>query len=101
MRLGGAGDMTAQSLLWRYDRAVPQLNSPLLYQGVLYMINDGGIVVVRPVGWLVDTRPHRSLVARAHVGRDLSVPKSERAVGRRLTPRCGAVRRLTSFCLER
>lgn len=44
MRLGGAGDMTAQNLLWRYDRAVPQLTSPLLYRGVLYMLNDGGIV---------------------------------------------------------
>jgi len=44
MRLGGSGEMTAQSLLWRYDRAVPQLTSPLLYRGVLYMINDGGIV---------------------------------------------------------
>ena len=44
MRLGGAGEMTAQSVLWRYDRTVPQLPSPLLYQGLLYMINDGGIV---------------------------------------------------------
>ena len=44
MRLGGAGEMTAQSVRWRYHRAVPQLPSPLLYQGVLYMINDGGIV---------------------------------------------------------
>ena len=43
IRLGGAGDMTDQSVLWRYHRAVPQLPSPLLYQGVLYMINDGGI----------------------------------------------------------
>ena len=56
MRLGGVGDMTAQSLLWRYDRAVPQLTSPLLYQGVLYMINDGGIVTAfRPsTGELID-----------------------------------------------
>ena len=43
IRLGGAGDMTDQSVLWRYHRAVPQLPSPLLYQGILYMINDGGI----------------------------------------------------------
>jgi hypothetical protein len=43
IRLGGAGDMTDQSILWRYHRAVPQLPSPLLYQGILYMINDGGI----------------------------------------------------------
>lgn len=44
IRLGGAGDMTARSVLWAYRRAVPQLPSPLVYQGVLYMVNDGGIV---------------------------------------------------------
>ena len=43
IRLGGSGDMTDQSVLWRYHRTVPQLPSPLLYQGILYMINDGGI----------------------------------------------------------
>ena len=43
IRLGGSGDMTDENILWRYHRAVPQLPSPLLFQGVLYMINDGGI----------------------------------------------------------
>ncbi|MEO2198804.1 MAG: PQQ-binding-like beta-propeller repeat protein [bacterium] len=58
MRLGGSGEMTAESLVWRYDRAVPQLPSPLLYQGLLYMINDGGILTVfRPAtGEIVDRR---------------------------------------------
>ncbi len=46
IRLGGSGDMTAESFLWIYSRAVPQLPSPLLYQGLLYMINDGGIVTI-------------------------------------------------------
>jgi len=44
IRLGGEGDMTEESVLWTYHRAVPQLPSPLLYEGVLYMVNDGGIV---------------------------------------------------------
>jgi outer membrane protein assembly factor BamB len=44
IRLGGAGDMTAKSIVWAYRRAVPQLPSPLIYQNVLYMVNDGGIV---------------------------------------------------------
>ena len=43
IRLGGSGDMTDRSIVWRYHRSVPQLPSPLLYEGVLYMINDGGI----------------------------------------------------------
>ena len=42
--LGGSGDMTAKSVKWAYRRAVPQLPSPLIYQDVLYMVNDGGIV---------------------------------------------------------
>jgi hypothetical protein len=44
IKLGGAGDMTEQNVAWTYHRAVPQLPSPLIYEGVLYMINDGGIV---------------------------------------------------------
>ena len=44
IRLGGSGDMTGKSVVWRYHRSVPQLPSPLLYNGVLYMVNDGGIV---------------------------------------------------------
>jgi outer membrane protein assembly factor BamB len=44
IRLGGSGDMTARSVVWAYRRAVPQLPSPLLYENVLYMVNDGGIV---------------------------------------------------------
>jgi outer membrane protein assembly factor BamB len=43
-RAGGRGDRTGQSLLWRYSRAVPQLPTTLVYRGVLYMINDGGIL---------------------------------------------------------
>ena len=44
IRLGGSGDMTDKSTKWTYRRAVPQLPSPLVYQNVLYMVNDGGIV---------------------------------------------------------
>ena len=44
IKLGGRGDMTATNLLWEYNRAVPQLPSPLLYNGILYMVNDGGVV---------------------------------------------------------
>ncbi len=44
IRLGGSGDMTEKSVKWTYRRAVPQLPSPLVYENVLYMVNDGGIV---------------------------------------------------------
>ena len=44
IRLGGSGDMTDKAIRWKYQRSVPQLPSPLVYQGVLYMVNDNGIV---------------------------------------------------------
>jgi outer membrane protein assembly factor BamB len=43
--LGGAGDMTASAIKWRYQRPVPQVPSTLLYRGVLFMVNDSGILV--------------------------------------------------------
>ena len=45
IRLGGTGDMTAASVLWRYQKPVPQVPSTLLYRGVLYMVNDSGILI--------------------------------------------------------
>jgi outer membrane protein assembly factor BamB len=44
IRAGGAGDQTEKHLLWRYKKEYSQIASPLVYQGVLYMIKDGGIV---------------------------------------------------------
>ncbi|MEX2270027.1 MAG: PQQ-binding-like beta-propeller repeat protein [Vicinamibacterales bacterium] len=49
-KLGGRGDMTEASTLWHYDRSVPQLPSPLVYRGVLYMVNDGGIMTALDPG---------------------------------------------------
>lgn len=31
-------------LVWKFVRSIPQLPSPLVYQGVLYMINEGGVL---------------------------------------------------------
>jgi outer membrane protein assembly factor BamB len=44
IRLGGKGDVTETAVKWKYQRSVPQLPSPLIYRGVLYMVNDNGIV---------------------------------------------------------
>jgi outer membrane protein assembly factor BamB len=44
IRLGGSGDMTDKAVQWKYQRSVPQLPSPIVFQNVLYMVNDGGIV---------------------------------------------------------
>ena len=44
IRLGGKGDMTEKAVSWKYHRSVPQLPSPIVFEKVLYMVNDGGIV---------------------------------------------------------
>jgi outer membrane protein assembly factor BamB len=45
IKLGGEGDMTEQAIRWKYQRPVPQVPSTLLYQGVLFMVNDSGILI--------------------------------------------------------
>jgi hypothetical protein len=45
IKMGGKGDQTENAIRWRYTKPVPQVPSTLLYQGVLYMINDSGILL--------------------------------------------------------
>jgi outer membrane protein assembly factor BamB len=45
IKMGGEGDQTANAIRWRYQKPVPQVPSTLLYEGVLYMINDSGILI--------------------------------------------------------
>lgn len=45
IKLGGKGDQTSTAIRWRYTKPVPQVPSTLLYKGVLYMVNDGGILI--------------------------------------------------------
>ncbi len=49
-RPGKEGDCSQGALAWSYRRAVPQLPSPLVYDDVLYMLNDAGglITTFRP-----------------------------------------------------
>ena len=42
---GSGGDQTSTAIRWRYQKPVPQVPSTLLYKGVLYMINDSGILI--------------------------------------------------------
>jgi outer membrane protein assembly factor BamB len=43
-RLGGQGDMTQKNFLWRYQKSLPNVPSPLLYKDVLYLMKEGGIL---------------------------------------------------------
>ncbi len=44
VRLGGRGDMTETSVLWQHFKALPNATSPLLYNGVVYLMKEGGIL---------------------------------------------------------
>jgi outer membrane protein assembly factor BamB len=44
VKLGGNGDMTEKSILWRFYKSLPNVPSPLLYGNVLYLVKEGGIV---------------------------------------------------------
>src|SRR5207248_1394959 len=44
VRPGGQGDLTQQAVAWKEKRALPEVPSPLYYQGQIYLVKDGGIV---------------------------------------------------------
>ncbi len=43
IQLGGRGNVTESHVLWRYKRSLPNIPSPLLYDGVLYVLKEEGI----------------------------------------------------------
>jgi outer membrane protein assembly factor BamB len=43
-RLGGEGDVTEKNFLWKNSRSLPNVPSPLYYEGVLYTLKEGGIL---------------------------------------------------------
>lgn len=44
IKLGGRGDMTDKAVLWRYYKSLPNVPSPLLYDGILYLTKESGIL---------------------------------------------------------
>jgi len=48
IRGGGRGDVTNTHVLWRYRKALPNTASPLLYQGVIYLVRDGILTSLNP-----------------------------------------------------
>jgi outer membrane protein assembly factor BamB len=44
VRRGPKGDLTTSHVLWRMQKFLPNVPSPVLYEGVLYLIKDGGIL---------------------------------------------------------
>lgn len=43
IRAGGKGDVTETHIVWRFRKSIPNVPSPLVYRGVLFLIKEGGI----------------------------------------------------------
>ena len=43
IRPAGRGDLTSKAVVWSTGRGVPRVTTPLAFEGVLYMVRNGGI----------------------------------------------------------
>ena len=43
VKLGGSGDVTDTHVLWRFEKSLPDVASPLVYKDVVFLIRSGGI----------------------------------------------------------
>jgi outer membrane protein assembly factor BamB len=44
VQLDGRGDVTDSHIVWKYDKNVPKIPSPLVIDGLIYMISNNGVV---------------------------------------------------------
>jgi len=44
IRLDGKGDVTGTHLVWQHLKSLPNAPSPVLYEGILYLLKEGGIL---------------------------------------------------------
>jgi outer membrane protein assembly factor BamB len=50
IRPEGEGDITATAVSWTHTKSLPNIPSPLLYNGVLYVLKEGGILTALDPG---------------------------------------------------
>jgi hypothetical protein len=43
IKLGGSGDVTNTHVLWRFEKSLPDVSSPLVYKDVVFLFRSGGI----------------------------------------------------------
>src|SRR6204780_2770386 len=43
VKLGGSGDVTNTHVLWRFEKSLPDVPSPLVYKNVVFLVRSGGI----------------------------------------------------------
>jgi outer membrane protein assembly factor BamB len=44
IRLNGSGDVTASNVLWKVSKKIPECASPVLYNGLVYVVTEMGIL---------------------------------------------------------
>ncbi len=44
VKLGGEGELPASRILWKEAKSIPEVPSPVLYEGLLYMVRNGGVL---------------------------------------------------------
>jgi len=44
IKSGGSGELDSSALAWRTDRGAPYTSTPLVYEGLLYVVTDNGIL---------------------------------------------------------
>jgi outer membrane protein assembly factor BamB len=44
VKAGGHGDISESHVVWKYHRALPYVPSPLIYEGRIYFVKDGGLM---------------------------------------------------------
>ncbi len=44
IRYGGHGDLTGTNVVWTMKKSLPNCTSPLIYQGIMYVVKEGGIL---------------------------------------------------------
>lgn len=43
IKLGGTGDVTATHVLWRFEKSLPDVSAPLVYNDTVFLFRNGGI----------------------------------------------------------
>jgi outer membrane protein assembly factor BamB len=44
LQLGGSGDVTKSNIRWTYGKGMPSISSPVIYDDLIYVVRDGGIL---------------------------------------------------------
>ena len=44
IRVGSKGELAKSSIRWRHTKSLPYVTSPVIYQGIVYVVKDGGIM---------------------------------------------------------